>query len=147
VVAPTEDSSYPELEKLVNEIKQGKRIVLHPVGGLSFVAVIMVLIVSFVTLSAPLISVIGSDWEIDTRGSAQFFAMLVGAFFIFFSAFIAISAAISIVTVYLLNIEISQFDLMALFISLATASLATYLAQSARYRAFTYFRFFLHRKD
>jgi len=61
VVTPTEDSSYPELEKLVNEIKQGKRIVLYPVGGLSFVAVIMVLIVSFVILTSPLIYVIGSE--------------------------------------------------------------------------------------
>jgi len=163
VVTPTKDSQYPELEKLVKEIKQGKRIVLYPVGGVSFVAVIMLLIVSFVTLTSPLIYVIGNDWEIGVKGNTQMFGVLLAGlcilfpsaliifgkkklqrWFIFFSAFIAFSAAISIVAGYLFDIEINS---ISLFISLATASLATYLAQSARYRAFTYFRFFLHRKD
>lgn len=163
MVTPTEDPHYPELEKLVKEIKQGKRIVLYPVGMVSFIAVIMLLIVSFVTLTAPLIDVIGNDWEIGAKGNVQMFGVLLGTlcivppgvlisrgkkellrWFIFFSTFLALSAAISIVIGYMFNIEIHS---SVLFISLATASLATFLARSARCRALTYFHYYLHKKD
>ncbi len=159
MVAPTEDPQYPELEKLVKEIKQGKRIVLYPVGIASGIAIIILLIVSSVMLIAPLISVIGSDWEIGTKGNAKLFAITLmtllcivlpailisrgrkelHGWFVFFSDFLAVSAAISIATGYMFKIEILQFHSTLLFISLATASLATFLARSARYRAFVYF--------
>jgi len=167
VVAPTEDSDYPELEKLVKEIKQGKRIVLYPVGGVSFVAVIILLVVSSVMLIAPFLDAIGSDLEIGTQAIIQISAILLmvlscivlpglliisgrkklQSWFIFFSTFLALSAAISIAIDSLFKIEILYFQSSALFISLVTASLATFLARSEKYRAFTYFRFFLHRKD
>ena len=166
MVTPTKDPHYPELEKLVKEIKQGKRIILHPVGGISFIAVIMLLLASVVMLVAPLIDVIGRDWEIGAKGNAQMFSLLLGmlcivlpglivsrgkkelrGWFIFFSTFLAFSAAISIAVISLFNIKISQLELIILSISLIAASLAALLAQSAKYRAFTYFYFFLHRKD
>lgn len=77
MVNEKENSRFKELEKLIESIKQGQRVVLFPPGILSFIAVNILLIASFITFFAPVMTIIGSDWQMSEKASGQFFVIIL----------------------------------------------------------------------
>ncbi len=65
------------MEKLVDSIKQGQRAALFPPGIANFIAVNILLIISFLTLLSPLLKVMGTEWEVSTQATAQLFSILI----------------------------------------------------------------------
>ncbi len=165
MVAPEKNQQFPELEKLVDSIKQGQRVVLFPPGIVNFIAVNILLIISFVTFSSPLLNVIGAEWKVSTQATAQLFSILIAIisivipalfitrgrkklqrWFLFLSSFLAFSAALVIVLGSIMNVESLQSQTPLLAVCIVLSSIAAFLAQSSGYRTLVYFYFLMRKK-
>ncbi len=67
----TELSDDEELEQIVRETVQGKRVVLFPLGLFSFVATNMLLLVSVSALVLPLLGLAMGELSVGTRATGQ----------------------------------------------------------------------------
>lgn len=165
MVIPPDNQQFPELEQLVSSIKQGQRVVLFPPGIASFITVIMLLMVSFVTLTSPLLNLAGEGLEISQQATAQLLFIMIATisivlpallitrgrkrlqrWFIFLASFLAFSAAVLVAIGYLLNVESLVFQSPLLLICIFTSSLAAFLANTISYRTCVYFYFLMHQK-
>lgn len=165
MVAHVNNERLIELEKLVESIKQGQRVVFLPPGIASFIAVNILLIASFVTLFAPMLSIIGSDWEMGKKAAGQFGVILLAVacivppallitrgrkslcrWFILLSSALAFIAALMVVSGMLMNIQAIQDQTPPLYVCIITSSLAAFLAQSANYQVLAHFYYLIHKK-
>ena len=71
-----------KINKLVDSVTTGERIVLFPPGLWSIIMTILLLIVSTVTLSGFLISIYGVDLEASSKAAFQFAGMLAVLLFV-----------------------------------------------------------------
>lgn len=165
MVTRASDERLIELEKLVESIKQGQRVVLLPPGIASFIAVNLLLIASFITLFAPILTIIGSDWEMAQKAAGQFGVVLLAVvcivppallitrgrkdlqrWFVLLSSILAFIAALMVVTGMLMDIQAIRDQRPPLYVCIITSSLAAYLARSASYQALTHFYYLLYKK-
>jgi SNF family Na+-dependent transporter len=156
---------YTELESLVESIKQGQRVIFLPPGMMVFIAVNILLIGSFVTLFAPVLMAIGSDWEMKSKAITQLGMIVLAVlcivppailitrgrkqfqqWFKLLSSALACLAALTLVAAMTSGWQDLLEQSPPLYICIIISSLAAYLAQSRRYTVLTQFYYLLHRK-
>ena len=154
-----------ELEKLVESVRQGQRVVFLPPGIAAFVAVNLLLIASFITLFAPIMSVISSNWEMGQKATGQFLIILLAVgcivppallitrgrkymrrWFTLLSSAMAFVAALMVTTGMLMDIQALQNQAPPLFVCIITSSLAALLIKSNSYQLLTQFYYLVHKK-
>lgn len=160
-----ENEQYPELEKLVSSIKSGEQTIVNPPGLSYFVAVNILLLFSFITLFAPIMSISSSDWKIEQRVTAQFIVILLSVacivppailitrgyknlqrwFVVLASAFASI-AALLVITGMLFEIGTIQHQTPPLTVCIIISSLVALLARSTGYSMLVNYYYLLHRK-
>ena len=165
MVTEVESEQLTELNKLVDEIKRGQRVMFLPPGYSRFIAVNILLIVSFITLFAPIVTIIGSDWVMWQKAVAQF-AVILGAvfciippaflvtrgkkkvrlWFVLLPSALACIAALLVVAGLVLDNPAIQRQAPLLYVSVIISSLIAFLAQSAAYQVLTHFYYLLHKK-
>lgn len=165
MVTEVESEQLTELNKLVDEIKQGQRVVFLPPGYSRFIAVNILLIASFITLFAPVVTIIGSGWEIGQKAAAQIIVILstvlciippaflitrgkkkIRYWFVLLASALAFIAALIVVSGLMLDNSAIQGQAPLLYLSIIISSLVAYLAQSAPYQVLTHFYYLLHKK-
>lgn len=159
------DEQHTELDKLVESIKQGERVIAQPPGLAYFVAVNLLLIFSFITLFAPIVNILSSDWNIEQRVTAQFIVILLSIvcivppailitrgyknlqrWFILLATAFAIIATLLVITGTLFNIQAIQHKAPPLYVCIIISSLAALLARSGGYSMLVNFYYLLYRK-
>ena len=165
MVAPVNKERLVELEKLVESIKQGQRVVIFPPGCFSFAVVNVLLIFSFVTLFAPILSIISSNWEVGKQAIVQLASIPVFTvcivppaflitrgrkgfqrWFVLLSSALALIAALTVCLGLLMDIKAIQYQAPSLYVSIIISSLTAFIAQSDNYRLFAHFYYLLHKK-
>ena len=158
------NSRFEELEKLVESIKQGQRVVIFPPGIVSFIAVNILLIASFITFFAPVMTIIGNDWQMSEKAGGQFFVIFLAVicivppallitrgkkilqrWFILLPSALAFMAALMVVVGLMGNNEAIKHQFPPFYICIITSSLAAFLAQTNRYKMLTVFYYLLHK--
>ena len=154
-----------ELESLVESIKQGQRVVFFPPGIAAFIAVNLLLIASFITLFAPIMSIMGSDWEMGQKAGGQFFVILLAIgcivppalfitrgrknlrrWFTLLSSTLAFAAAIMVIIGMLMDIQALQNQAPPLYVCIITSSFAAFLTQSTSYQLLVQFYYLIYKK-
>jgi len=82
---------HPYLTELINEIKQGKRIVLFPPGMMIFIAFIMLMIANTVLFFGSSLSIFLPDAETPVKATSQLASLLVLFVFVILPALMVLS--------------------------------------------------------
>ncbi|MCW8935152.1 MAG: hypothetical protein OQK98_10545 [Gammaproteobacteria bacterium] len=166
MVSEKENAHFSELEKLVESIKQRQQVVIFPPGIASFIAVNILLIASFITFFAPVMTIIGDDWEMSQKAGGQFLVILLAVicivppailitrgkknlqrWFILLSSALAFMAALMVVVGLTMNNEAIAYQSPPLYVCIITSSLAAFLAQTSHYKTLTLFYYLLHKHE